>query len=134
MSLERTAEFENRDREDATVVTFETYRGRFRRKARGCEAVMSDRQTSLDALNQAHAFPVPFMFKVIGENSPAFIAQVVQAAVNVLGPRVTPEVTTRESSGGRHQAVSMVVEVPSAEQVLAVYDVLRGLAGVKMLL
>ena len=95
---------------------------------------MSDRETSLQALNDVHQFPGEFMFKVIGENSPDFIARVVQAAVTVLGPRVTPSVTTRESAHGRHQAITMVVQVPSAEGVLDVYAALRVLEGVKLLL
>jgi putative lipoic acid-binding regulatory protein len=93
-----------------------------------------DREASLNALNEAHVFPGPFMFKVIGENSPVFVAQVVQAAVGVLGPQERPEVTIRESSGGRHQAVTMVVTVPDAERVLEIWAILGGLPGVKMVL
>lgn len=95
---------------------------------------MSEREETLQALNELHQFPGEFMFKVIGENTPEFLAHVVQVAVTVLGPGVAPAVTTRESSHGRHQAVTMVVQVPSAEGVLEVYAGLRGLAGVKMLL
>jgi putative lipoic acid-binding regulatory protein len=95
---------------------------------------MSDREETLEALNQIHEFPGRFMFKVIGENSPELIARVVQAAVTVLGPRVTPAITTRESAHGRHQAITMTVRVPSAEGVLDVYAALRGVAGVKLLL
>ncbi len=95
---------------------------------------MSDRESTLQALNELHRFPGEFMFKVIGENTPEFIAAVVQAAVTVLGPQVAPAVTTRESAHGRHQAITMVVHVPSAEGVLDVYAALKGLAGVKLLL
>jgi len=95
---------------------------------------MSEREDTLQALNELHQFPGDFMFKIIGENSPQFIADVVQVAVTILGPGVAPAVSTRESAHGRHQAVTMVVQVPSAEGVLEVYAGLRGLAGVKMLL
>ena len=94
----------------------------------------SDREASLDALNQTHVFPGSFMFKVIGENSPEFVASVVQVVIGVLGPQEMPNVTTRESSGGKHQAVTMVVTVPSAEAVLEIYALLGGLEGVKMVL
>jgi putative lipoic acid-binding regulatory protein len=95
---------------------------------------MSEREATLQALNELHQFPGDFMFKVIGENSPELIAAVVQVAVTVLGPSVTPAVTTRESAHGRHQAITMVVQVPSAERVLEVYAGLKGVAGVKLLL
>lgn len=93
-----------------------------------------DRETSLDRLNQTHEFPGRFMFKIIGENSPELVAGVVQAAVTVLGPKVMPTVTTRESAHGRHQAITMVVDVQSAEGVLDVYAALRTVSGVRLLL
>jgi len=43
------------------------------------------REASLRALNDCHNFPGPYTFKVIGENTAAFLARVVQAAVIVLG-------------------------------------------------
>ncbi len=95
---------------------------------------MSDRESSLRALNDTHVFPGPYMFKVIGENSPDFVARVVQAAVVVLGPTSYPNVTTRESAKGRHQSVTMVVDVATAEAVLEVYAALQGLSGVRFLL
>jgi uncharacterized protein len=98
------------------------------------EVVMTDRAAALEALNRIHTFPGGFMFKIIGENSPEFLARVVQAAVTVVGPRATPSVTTRESAHGRHQAVTMVVEVASADLVLDIYAALQGIQGVRMLL
>lgn len=92
------------------------------------------REASIKTLEETHSFPGPFMFKIIGENSPAFIARVVQVTVTVLGPKVAPAVTTRESSGGRHLAVTMVVAVPDAESVLTVYAALGGIAGVTMVM
>ncbi len=95
---------------------------------------MSDREASLQALNDCHDFPGPFTFRVIGANTPEFVAQVVQAAVVVLGPRAYPKVSTRESAKGKHQAVTMVVEVGKAEHVLDVYAALKRLTGVRLLL
>jgi uncharacterized protein len=95
---------------------------------------MSSREASLQALNDCHRFPGPFTFRVIGENSPEFVARVVQAAVLVLGPKTLPQVNTRESAKGNHQAVSLVVEVERAESVLDVYAALRSLVGVRLLL
>ena len=95
---------------------------------------MSDRASSLEALRQVHTFPGPFVFKVIGANTPEFVAEVVQAVVVVLGPKAAPEVRLRQSTGGRHQAVTLSVHVPSPEAVLEVYSCLQGLSGVRFLL
>lgn len=98
------------------------------------EKPMSDRNELLDKLNAVHEFPGDYVFKVIGTNSPEFISRVVQAAVIVLGERADFSVSTRESSGGKHQSVTLTVVVPQADDVLAIYDQLRVLEGVKFLL
>lgn len=95
---------------------------------------MADRQASLEVLRQVHAFPGPFVFKVIGENTPEFVARVVQIAVVVLGPRTLPAVSIRHSTGGRHQSVTLTVRVKNAEGVLDIYEVLRSIKGVRFLL
>src|SRR5690554_6741139 len=73
----------------------------------------------LERLRDVHDFPGPFMFKVIGTNSDVFVAQVVQAVINVLG-NVEPQVKTRESSAGNHMAGTVVVPVQKAEAVLVI--------------
>jgi uncharacterized protein len=95
---------------------------------------MSDRDESLRVLNEGHSFPGPYMFKIIGDNSPDFVVRVMQAAVIVAGPRAEPEVSIRESSGGRHQAVTLSISVESAEKVLDLYAAFRTVAGVRFLL
>ncbi len=95
---------------------------------------MAQRQTSLDLLRQAHEFPGPYMFKVIGDNHAEFLASVVQVAVWVLGPHNAPAVTVRQSSGGKHQSISLTVQVDSAEAVLDIYTGLGGLSGLRFLL
>ena len=95
---------------------------------------MADRQTSLAVLRQVHEFPGPYVFKVIGENTPDFVARVVQAAVVILGPRSLPDVSIRHSSGGKHQSVTLTVRVKSAEGVLEIYELLGAVAGVRFLL
>ncbi len=95
---------------------------------------MSDRSTLLDKLNAVHEFPGDYVFKVIGTNSPEFMSRVAQAAVIILGDRADFSVSNRESSGGNHQSVTLKVVVPSADDVLAIYDQLRVLEGVKFLL
>lgn len=87
----------------------------------------------LESLREVHDFPGPFMFKVIGGNSDAFVANVVQAVINALG-EVEPEVKTRESSGGKHVAVTVDVSVESAEAVLDVYSAFQMVEGVRFVL
>lgn len=95
---------------------------------------MGDRQSSLEVLRQVHEFPGPFVFKVIGENTPDFLARVVQAVVVVAGPTTLPAVRTRQSSGGKHQSVTLTVRVKSAEGVLDIYEFLGCIDGVRLLL
>jgi putative lipoic acid-binding regulatory protein len=95
---------------------------------------MSEREEKLEVLRQVHEFPGPYVFKVIGENTPDFIAQVLQAVVVVLGPRATPGVTTRQSSGGKHLSVTVRVQLEDAETVLRIYELLGKLPGVRFIL
>lgn len=95
---------------------------------------MSNREEILDRLNDVHSFPGNYVFKIIGENSPAFVTRIVQACLNVLGPNANPDVSTRESSGKRHVSVTVDAVVDDAETVLRVYDILGGLEGVKFIL
>jgi putative lipoic acid-binding regulatory protein len=95
---------------------------------------MQQRDVSLDALRQAHVFPGPYKFKIIGANSPEFLASVLQVAVVILGPQSTPDVAVRQSSGGKHQAITLTVQVQDPETVLDIYRALQGLAGVRFLL
>lgn len=93
---------------------------------------MSERDDTLRVLNEGHSFPGPYMFKVIGENSPEFVALIIQAATLVTGPAAAPNVSVRESSGGKHQAVTLSIDVQSAEQVLEIYEAFRSISSAKM--
>jgi putative lipoic acid-binding regulatory protein len=95
---------------------------------------MDDRANALERLKQAHSFPGPYRLKAIGENSAAFVARVMQAVILVLGPKSLPHVETRQSAQGKHQSVNLTVQVAEAEQVLKLYDALRGVVGVRFLL
>jgi len=95
---------------------------------------MSSRESSIETLEETHSFPCPYQFKVIGTNSEEFIAQVVQVGVNVVGADAEPEVTTRESSGGKYVSVSMELEVADAETILDVYERVRTIDEVKFVL
>jgi putative lipoic acid-binding regulatory protein len=87
----------------------------------------------LQQLRAAHEFPCEYTFKLIGDNSDTLIQTAMAHLLAVL-PRSIPNVTTRESSKGNHQSVTIVVEVPDAETVEALYLRFRTVTGVKVLL
>lgn len=95
---------------------------------------MTDRQQSLDILNATHIFPSPVMVKVIGENHDTFVARVVSAVRDEMAAESDPPYTIREARNGRHISITLEPHMSDAEQVLAVYDRLRTLPGVLMLM
>ena len=95
---------------------------------------MGSQEQFLEHLRQQHTFPGAFVFKVIGENSAVFVAEVVQVITLVVGIRGQPEVTIRVSRKGNHQAITIRVCVRSAESVLEVFAALQKVPGVRMLL
>ncbi len=94
---------------------------------------MKEDREFLDKLDDIHEFPCDFFFKVIGDNSPEFVAQCVQGTVNVLGP-VSIDVKTRESSKGNHVSITLSAQLDSSELVLEVFKILQGIEGVKFVL
>jgi putative lipoic acid-binding regulatory protein len=95
---------------------------------------VSTRESTLETLNESHSFPCDYQFKAIGENSPQFVADVEQVAVDVLGESADPEVTTQESGGGTYVSVRMTVVIEQAESILEIYDGVRDLDALKMAL
>jgi uncharacterized protein len=92
-----------------------------------------DEHSFLEALRQAHEFPCRYTFKVIGENTTVFMARAIEVVRLVL-PRAVPETSTRESRYGKAQSVTLVVEVPSAELVVAIHKGLGRIPGTKLVL
>jgi len=82
-----------------------------------------------DLLEQSHSFPCTYTFKVIGKPEGGFLARTLGAARAALALETDPPFKVREAVGGRHIAITLVPEVQSAEQVLAVYRRLQPLAG-----
>jgi putative lipoic acid-binding regulatory protein len=88
---------------------------------------------AIELLEANHTFPGPYMFKVIGRVENGFVARVVAAAREALAEPVDPPFRVRETSGGRHVAVTLEPTVQSAEQVLAVYRRVRATVGLVVL-
>jgi putative lipoic acid-binding regulatory protein len=91
----------------------------------------SDDERFLMALEQVHAFPCRYTFKVIGDYTPDFQAQALEV-VGFVVPDAVPETSARLSSGGTAQSVTVVVEVPSAQVVVAIHKALGRLPGAKV--
>lgn len=95
---------------------------------------MTDNNALKEKLNAVHDFPCTYVFKVIGENSADFMVRTVQAVVHVVGDPAELNMSTRESSGGKHISVTLSVTVIDAEAVLSIYDMLRKVEGVRFML
>jgi putative lipoic acid-binding regulatory protein len=89
--------------------------------------------TTTELLEETHAFPCPFVFKVIGKAHDSFLAQVVAVVREELGIEIDPPYKVREAVGGRHLAVTLEPMVQSAQQVIAIYRRLQVIDGLVML-
>jgi putative lipoic acid-binding regulatory protein len=89
---------------------------------------------SVELLEAHHAFPGPYMFKVIGRTENGFVARTVAAVRDELAEPFDPPYSVRQTGGGRYVAVTLEVRVQSALQVLAVYKRMAQLPGLKLLL
>lgn len=93
-------------------------------------ATEPDRRTSVLALLRSqHAFPGPFEFRVVV--LPEAVGTTVSAVVAAAGggDRML-DVRERVSRNGTYRALRIRAQVDTAEVVLDVYEVLRGLEGV----
>lgn len=87
-----------------------------------------------ELIDSIHTFPCNFTFKVIGKTEDEFSIRVVTAVREELGYANDPPHTLRETSHGRHVAVTVEPLVFSSDEVLSVYTRLRALEGLVMLL
>lgn len=94
----------------------------------------ANREESLALLNETHDFPTFMMFKIIGKNVDGFSGRVVACVRETLQLESDPHFRSRTTSGERHISITVEPEVPTAEMVLEIYDQLRQVDGVVMLL
>lgn len=88
---------------------------------------------TFELLEKTHAFPCPYLFKIIGKAEQGFAARVVAAVREELLIETDPPFHLREAVGGRHISVTVEPTVQSAHQVLAIYRRLGALDGLVML-
>ncbi len=89
---------------------------------------------SANLLEQRHAFPCRYTFKVIGYADQNFTARVVACVRDELNLDIDPPFSLRSTEHGRHVAVTLEPHCESSQQVLAIYSRLSGLDGLVMLL
>ena len=88
---------------------------------------------SIEILEANHDFPGPYMFKVIGAADENFTARVVAHVRDEMQLEIDPPFTLRETSKGKHVAITLEPQCESAQQVIAIYGRLMGMDGVVML-
>lgn len=95
---------------------------------------MSEGLPSLELLEASHSFPCQFTFKVIGTADDHFVGRVLMAVKSQLDESAEPSFSTRSTPARRHMSVTVEPEVQNAEHVLQIYQELRGVQGLVMLM
>jgi hypothetical protein len=91
-----------------------------------------DTLPSVELLERTHEFPGRYVFKVIGLCEDGFVARTVALVRDQLEEERDPPFRVRHTANGRHVAVTLEPNVRSAWEVIAVYQAIRGLAGLEM--
>src|SRR4051812_25493027 len=81
------------------------------------DEVMKDNLPPIELLEATHTFPGPYTVKAIGNRNDLFAAQIVAAARSALELETDPQFSCRESSGGKHIAVTLQLLVRNAREV-----------------
>jgi uncharacterized protein len=90
-----------------------------------------DHLPSVELLESTHSFPGPYTFKVIGRWEEGFVARAVAAVRDELEGAADPPYQVRQTSAGRHIAVSVEPQVQNAWEVIAIYQRLSMLPGLE---
>jgi putative lipoic acid-binding regulatory protein len=108
----------------------------YRRRNRkpGGRSLHMDRLPAIELLEATHAFPCPYMFKVIGLTDENFVGRVLHAVRSQLAEDAEPPFSTRKTAGGRHVSVTIEPTLDSADHVLAIYRELSDLDGLVLML
>lgn len=87
-----------------------------------------------ELLEQMHSFPGKFTFKAIGLTDGEFALRVVAVIRATLNQDFDAPYAIRETSGRRHVAVTVEPWVESSEQVIEVFQAIRAVEGLVMLM
>jgi len=95
---------------------------------------VAERTDSRVPIEELIEFPTRYTFKAIGHHTREFSDQVFQAARDALGGERKVELRTRLSRQGAYLSVTLTAQIESADELKAVYAVLRKVEGVITLL
>lgn len=87
----------------------------------------------IELLESTHFFPGSFQIKAIGHADDDFEGRILAAVQEELPVPGDLEHSVRSTPGGRHIALTLDINVQSAEQVLAIYARIREVHGLKLL-
>ena len=87
-----------------------------------------------ELLDETHSFPGRFVFKAIGRTTDDFAFRVVAVVRMTLEQDFDAPYELRETSAGRHVAVTIEPWVESSQQVIEIYSAIRNLEGLVMLM
>jgi putative lipoic acid-binding regulatory protein len=87
----------------------------------------------IELLESNHLFPGTFQIKAIGQAEDDFEGRVVAAVQEELAVPGDVDHSVRTTRGGRHIALTLDVNVQSAQQVLAIYARIREVRGLMVL-
>ena len=88
----------------------------------------------LELLEATHVFPGKYVFKAIGPNREEFIETVVAIVRDELQHDFDLPYELNATPAGRHVAITIEPLIETAEQVLAIYQRIKNVEGLVMML
>ena len=92
-----------------------------------------DNRPSVELLESTHAFPGRYTIKAIGSADDDFEQRVVAAVSAHLAAPSDLDYSVRATKGGRHVAVTLDMNVQTAEQVRSIYSEIHDVRGLNLL-
>lgn len=91
------------------------------------------RAPNRELLLEAHDFPGEYIVKAFGPASDEFAASIRSCATAVVGQE-RAQVSERMSSKGSRMCVTVTLEAQTVDEVIAVYDRIHQVPGLKLIL
>ena len=127
----RSTSTQGRGSHDSSTERFtggvDTFEGRHGRVVVGAMLNAETKQRLLDRLNEVHAWPSVYMFKLIFEPD----AERLDKVLALFPPEA--ELLRKYSAGGKYLSITAREVMINAEEVVARYEVAAGIEGVIML-
>ena len=89
---------------------------------------------NIELIESQHKFPGTYLFKIIGDNYENFVTDALTLTLDALKDQDRAcSHSSRLSAAGNHIALTLSVEVETAQEVHAIYEKLLELKGVRAL-